>query len=296
MSAVYSIQRILGPGDRMPWLMVLAGLVALYAPSYWAASQGLWQTDEFGHAPLIIAVVLWLAWQVREAVMAAPRRPAMAAGWGLMALGLLCYAIGRVFTVSSVEFLSQIFVVAAALLLLRGWAALRAAWFVVFFLIFMVPLPGSLIDAITGPLKGWISAIVVDVLHGLGYPIARTGVMITIGQYQLLVADACSGLNSMFSLSALGTLYMYIVGRHSRIHNAVMLFAILPIAFAANIVRVTVLVLVTYHLGDEAGQGFLHGFAGVLLTLSALALFFALDFIMNLLSHSRRAVSSVVAP
>ena len=117
----------------------------------------------------------------------------------------------------------------------------------------------------------------VDVLYAAGYPIARTGVMITIGQYQLLVADACSGLNSMFSLSALGTLFMYIMGRKSRLHNGVMLAAILPIAFCANIVRVVALVLVTYHFGDEAGQGFLHGAAGMVLMLVALVGLIALD-------------------
>src|SRR5690606_20931584 len=132
---------------------------------------------------------------------------------------------------------------------------LRALWFPVLYFIFMVPLPGILVDAMTGPLKQWISVIVTQMLHAAGYPIGHTGVMISIGQYQLQVADACSGLNSMFSLTALGTLFMYIMNRRSRLHNVIMLASILPIAFASNIVRVIVLVLVTYHLGDEAGQG-----------------------------------------
>ena len=167
---------------------------------------------------------------------------------------------------------------ASTLLLLKGSAALRAAWFAVTYLIFMVPLPGTVVDAVTGPLKQWISAIVVDGLYAAGYPISRTGVVITIGQYQLLVADACSGLNSMVSLSALGTLIMYMIGRTGLLHNAVMLVAILPIAFVANLVRVMVLVLVTYHFGDEVGQGFLHGGAGVVLVLISLAALFGLDF------------------
>jgi hypothetical protein len=70
----------------------------------------------------------------------------------------------------------------------------------------MIPLPGIIVDAVTGPLKQWISVIVVELLYGVGYPIARNGVILTIGQYQMLVADACSGLHSMYSLSALGTL------------------------------------------------------------------------------------------
>ena len=180
---------------------------------------------------------------------------------------------------------------AALLLLLSGPGELRAAWFPVLYLIFLAPLPGSLVDAVTQPLKHWISVIVVESLHAVGYPIARSGVMITIGQYQLLVADACSGLHSMFSLAALGTLFMYVMDRPSRLHNAIMVATIVPIAFAANIVRVIVLVLVTYHLGDEAGQGFLHGAAGIVLMVVALLLFFAVDSALHVLLKRTRKPS-----
>jgi exosortase len=105
-------------------------------------------------------------------------------------------------------------------------------------------------------------------------------VVITIGQYQMLVADACSGLHSMFSLTALGTLFMYITARKSRLHNALMLASILPIAFVANVIRVIILVLVTYHFGDEAGQGFLHGAAGMVLMLVALVIIMAFDALL----------------
>ena len=108
----------------------------------------------------------------------------------------------------------------------------------------------------------------------------------------MLVADACSGLHSMYSLSALGTLFMYIMGRTSRLHNAIMVASILPIAFAANIVRVMILVLITYHLGDEAGQGFLHGTAGIVLMLVALACFFALDALLARILRRREPLAT----
>lgn len=256
---------------------MLIGIAAMYVPVYWRAANGLWQSDDFGHGPLILFVAIWLFWQSGERVLQAPIQPLHALGWPVLMLGLLFYVFGRITTASTLEFFSQLMVVAALLLLLKGPGALRAVWFAVFYLIFLVPLPGVLVDAATGPLKQWISYIVVDMLHSLGYPIARAGVTITIGQYQLLVADACSGLNSMISLSALGTLFMYLMARPSIAHNAVMAMAILPIAFFANIVRVVVLVLVTYHLGDEAGQGFLHGAAGIALMVVALIFFFAVD-------------------
>ncbi len=270
------------PRASLPWLVALGGYAVMYAPVYWNAAHGLWKTDENGHGPVILAVLAWLFWSRRRAIAEAPERPAPAPGWALFALGLLLYVFGRTFNMSSVEFFSQLPVVAAMLLLLKGPHALRAAWFPVLYLVFMVPLPATLVDAITGPLKQWISDIVETLLYAVGYPIARAGVILQIGQYQLLVADACSGLNSMFSLTALGTLFMYVMGRKSRAHNMAMLASILPIAFLANIVRVIILVLVTYHLGDEAGQGFLHGAAGIVLMLVALGIFFALDGLLRL--------------
>ncbi|MCZ7562780.1 MAG: exosortase [Burkholderiales bacterium] len=162
-------------------------------------------------------------------------------------------------------------------------------WFPLLFLVFMVPLPGVIVDAITGPLKQNVSLIAENLLYWTGYPVARTGVVLSVGPYQLLVADACSGLNSMYSLSALGGLYLYLMQYQSRWRNAILLGAILPIAFAANVIRVMILVLVTYHFGDAAGQGFLHGFAGMILFVIALVLLFVLDAVLGLFPALRTA-------
>jgi len=272
----------------LPWIVALAGFAAMYFPVYWWAANGIWQTDDHGHGPIILAVLVWLFWTLHKEILDAPHEPAPAIGWPLFGFGLLVYVAGRAFGISILELGSQIPVVAGLLLLLKGKKALRVAWFPVLYFIFMIPLPSVLVDAITGPLKQWISNIVETILFAVGYPISRTGVIISIGQYQLQVADACSGLHSMFSLSALGTLFMYIMDRKSRLHNGIMLLSILPIAFAANIIRVIVLVLVTYHLGDEAGQGFLHGTAGMVLLIAALLFFFLLDKILERVLDERK--------
>lgn len=286
------------PADRRSWLgapnagwaIALLGWAAMYLPVYWWAGNTLWQSDEHAHGPIVLAVLVWLLWSLREPLAQSPDEPVSGTGWGwpVLAFGLALYLLGRVLDFSIFVFGSQTFVLAGVLLILKGKRALSIAWFPIFYTIFMIPLPGVLVDALTGPLKQWISAIVENLLYGVGYPIARTGVVIQIGQYQMLVADACSGLNSMFSLSALGTVFMYLMARKSLLHNAIMLASILPIAFVANIVRVIILVLITYHLGDEAGQGFLHGAAGIVLMLVALVIFFLLDALLTWLLPSRR--------
>jgi exosortase len=145
----------------------------------------------------------------------------------------------------------------------------------------MIPLPNMLVDIVTGPLKQQISELAEMVLYWFGYPIARSGVTLSIGNYQLLVADACSGLHSMFSLSAMGLLYLYIMQYRSWVRNGVLIASLLPIAFFANTVRVIILVLITYYFGDETGQGFIHEFAGILLFLVSILFLFAFDNLLG---------------
>ena len=163
------------------------------------------------------------------------------------------------------------------MLLLRGPRQLRGAAFPLFFMIFLIPLPATFVDAITQPLKLAVSSAATTILFGVGYPIARTGVILQIGQYQLLVADACAGLHTLFSLEAMGLLYLNVVRHTSVLRNIALAILIVPISFTANVIRVMVLALITYYFGDEAGQGFLHGFAGMVLFMTALIFIIATD-------------------
>jgi exosortase B len=286
MSAVFE-SKPSETASRLEWLPVLAGLLLLYIPTFYGAATGFWQGSENAHGPIILAVIGWLFWDKRAALFATRFDRALASGFAILTIGLLLYVVGRSQEIALIEIGALAPILAGVLLAMRGWPALRVLWFPIFFIAFMVPLPGILVDGLTGPLKQHVSQIAEQLLYAAGYPIARNGVMLTVGQYQLLVADACSGLNSMFSLSALGALFMYVTARASLLHNAIMLASILPIAFAANIIRVLVLILITYHFGDEAGQGFLHGAAGIVLLMVALAILFLLDSVLARLIKPR---------
>jgi len=269
-----------GGNQRLDWLPPLAGLLALYVPVFYGLAAGFWQEDEGAHGPIILAVIVWLIWQRRSILFAAPARSAPVAGFAALIFGLLCYVLGRSQDIALFEIGGLIPILVGVVLAMRGWPALRALWFPILFVIFMIPLPGTFVDALTGPLKQSVSEFAESALFAAGYPIGRSGVVLTIGQYQLLVADACSGLNSMFSLSALGLLFMYLTARASLLHNLIMLASILPIAFAANLVRVLLLMLITYHFGDAAGQGFLHGATGIVLLMTALSILLGLDAVL----------------
>ncbi len=269
-----SVQRLVGPG------LLLAGWLFLFAPVYWTAVDKTWANEDQGHGPLILGVTAWLVWQLRHELTELDSRPHLGAGWFALGLGCALYLLGQALEFPIFQFLSQVPVFAGLMLLYKGTAGLRTAWFPAVFLLFMVPLPGMLVDASTQSLKQSISVVVTELFHVFGYPISRTGVTIAVGQYQLLVADACSGLHSIFSLSALGSLYMYIMRRPGWLHNAIMLALIVPTAYAANIVRVAVLIIITFHAGEEAGRGFLHGFAGMVLLVVSLLILFSVDSLL----------------
>lgn len=280
-------------GRQADWVFPLLGLAVMYLPAYWSAAQTIWQSDEHAHGPMVLLVALALFWTRRRPLSSTESPAAGSRGWPLLVCGLMAYVAARTLSSSVLMFASQPLVVAGSLLLLKGTRGLRWVWFPVFYLVFMIPMPSVVIDAATGPLKQAISVIAETALYAVGYPIARSGVIISIGQYQMLIADACSGLHSMLSLTALGSLFLYLTARPSWWHNALMAAAILPIAFVANVIRVIALVLVTYHFGDEAGQGFLHGAAGIVLMLAALAALFSLDALLWAVRPQRRA-SAVV--
>ena len=261
--------------------LLLAGCAALVLPVAWDWSQGAWLRETQGHEPLILGISAWLVWRQREALAALPAAGTRWPGLALFGLAMTVYLGGRWLGMFRLELTALLLVPAALLLYFKGAAALRLTWFAFFFLLFAIPLPFSLVLAVTGPLKAAVSYVAAHALSALGYPVGLSGVVITVGQYQLLVNEACAGLQTMFTLEAMGLLYASLMNHSSVLRNTLLAIAVVPIAFCANVVRVMVLALVTYHFGDAAGQGFLHGFAGMVLFLVALVLVISVDALLG---------------
>lgn len=258
------------------WWPVWLGLALLFLPTFADLFTGAWIGEEQGHGPMIFALALWLIYRKWHEVAQLP--PASSsAGWAVLAVGLALYLLGRSQHILMFEIGAILVVLAAVVLVKRGSRALRILWFPFFFMLFMVPLPSELVAALTMPMKMAVSWATEHLLFAAGYPIGRSGVVLQIGQYQLLVADACAGLQTLLTLEALGLFYLNLMRHPSAIRNVGLALLIIPISFCANVVRVIVLTLVTYYLGDAAGQGFLHGFAGMVLFVTALALILAVD-------------------
>ena len=269
--------------SAMPeWWPILLGLFALYVPTFYDAANGLWTDEEQAHGPIILALSLWLIYrQWPEMMEKSEGKHTSAIGWLVFSIALVLYIIGRSQQIMIFELGSFIWMLVAILLVKRGSQALKALWFPLFFMLFMIPLPGQLVSILTMPMKMAVSYMAENILYWADYPIARNGVILQIGQYQLLVAEACAGLQTLLTLEALGLFYLNLVRRTSVFRNVTLAILIVPISFTANVIRVIVLTLVTYHYGDAAGQGFLHGFAGMVLFVSALILILSVDTLLQ---------------
>tara|TARA_R110001583_G_scaffold149274_1_gene301238 strand:+ start:28351 stop:30027 length:1677 start_codon:yes stop_codon:yes gene_type:complete len=264
------------------WLCILGALSFLYAPSFHDLITGIWRSDQQAHGPIVAGVSLWLVVRKWPSFWRLPgQHDDRALGAAVTLVGMVAFALGRSQGVYLLEIGSLVWVLAGIAISAKGRKALSVMAFPLFFMLFMIPLPASLVDAVTQPMKMVVSYISEHVLYWAGYPVARSGVILTIGQYKLLVADACAGLHSLFTLEALGLLYMNVVRHPSLARNLVLAITIVPISITANVIRVMTLVLITYYLGDDAGQGFLHDFSGMVLFLSALALITAIDAVIG---------------
>jgi exosortase B len=271
------------------WLPILLGMLAMYAPTFHDLFSGLWITEGQAHGPVILALSIWLIhrqWPLMRNEKAS--RPGFFAGWTIFVVALVLYILGRSQQLMLFELGSFIWVLAAILLIKRGSSALKVMWFPLFFMLFMIPLPGIVVTTLTMPMKMAVSYVTANILFWADYPIARNGVMLQIGQYQLLVADACAGLQTLLTLESLGLFYLNVVRHTSIFRNVALAILIVPISFAANVIRVITLTLITYYFGDESGQGYLHGFAGMVLFLSALILILGVDSLLQLIAKVRR--------
>ncbi len=281
--------RALSSGSISFWLALL-GIAAMLVPTVVTMAREHWTTEEGVHGPIILATGLWLIWRER-AVIAAEARPLSSWLWvpPMIVLGAI-WVFARTFGVESVETSSIYLFLLLTGLAYWGPAVMKKLWFPAIYLAFLIIPPGSLIVDLTQPLKIWISMSATELLHSFGYPVAHTGAIIQVGQYQLLVATACAGLMSIISLTAIGLLYVHLNWNSNLRRAAILMLAIVPIAVFANLVRVIILILLTYYSGSSVAQGFMHEAAGLITFAVSLGGMFAADSLLSFVIRDRETI------
>lgn len=274
--------------SRVSLILLAIGILSIAAPTFVSLAGDAWSRDDGVHGPIVLATGVWLIWRRWDEIVAQAVRGATSLAILALVLSLVVYTFGRAFDFLSLEVFAMLGAGLAIAYSLVGLRVLQALWFPIFYLLFLVPMPGWFIDQITAPLKEFVSYSAEGLLSNAGYAIVRQGVVLYIDQYQLLVKDACAGLNSLFSLTSISLFYIYLRHNASWQYALFLVLWIIPIAVVANILRVIVLVLITHYFGEEAAQGFLHNSAGMFMFVVALLGIFGLDSLFSLLLKPER--------
>ena len=270
-------------GWQIATLLALAGL--LYAPILVRLVQQWWSDPNFSHGFFVPAFSAFVVWQDRSRLAAIRPSPS---NWGLAVILIsLCTLILGVFGAELFLSRTSLLMLATGMILFfLGWEFLRAIMFPLLFLVLMVPIPAIVFSQITFPLQILASKLSATVLPFFGVPVFREGNVINLPAMPLEVAEACSGIRSLLSLTTLAIMYGYLLEKRVAIRVALALASV-PIAVAANGLRIVGTGLLVQYWDPEKAEGFFHAFSGWLIFVVSLLMLFALHRALNLFGESR---------
>jgi exosortase len=264
-----------GAGRLLRPAVTVGILGAALGWAYWSTIVGLW--DEWRDDPnysvgqLVPLAALYLLWDDRRGLHACHVGPCW---WGLAVLvvGQLARFLGLLFLYQSAERYALVLTVAGLVLLVAGRQILWRTRWVLVFLLLMVPLPGRIHNAVSGPLQRYATSGTVFVLEVLGADVTRAGnVLLLSEETSVGIADACSGLRMLTAFVVVSAVLAFVVER-PRWQRTVLLASSIPIAIACNIVRLIATVGLYVLIDSSTAEHFFHDFAGVTMMPLAIAI------------------------
>jgi exosortase len=286
MAEVSSVSQIL-QSERMPvrppadvgkvmplWqFAVLAALgLWLYGPTLARLAAQWWHDPNFSHGFFVPLFSAFVVWQQRHPLARLRLQPAWT-GLGVLVLAFCVLIVGQMGAELFLARLSFLLFASGLIVLFLGWNFFRALLFPVAFLLLMIPIPAIVFNQITFPLQILASRVAAETLPWLGVPVLREGNVISLPTMALEVAEACSGIRSLMSLTTLAIIYGYLMDRSTSM-RVLLAVASVPIAVAANSLRIVGTgVLVQYWDPDKA-QGFFHIFSGWLIFVVSLVMLY----------------------
>lgn len=254
-------------------------LLAVYAPALYDLVQDWWYDPNYSHGFLIPLVSIGLVWKKRELLASLPKSRDLR-GLVLLAMAMALFIVANgaaeYFTVR----FSFVLSILGLTLYLFGPAVVRATWFAIFFLLFMIPLPYVIYYAATFPMQALATKVAVGALNALGMNAIRQGNIIHITGHTLEVAEACSGIRSLVSLLALGAIYAY-TSQKRFIAQALLFLSTIPIAVIGNVFRVLVTSIAVAAVTDQVTEEPLHSIMGLIVFVVAFILLFVFGAILR---------------
>ncbi len=267
---------------RLPWwqLAAMAALLLwLYAVTLDHLARQWWHDPNFSHGFFVPVFSGFVLWQERQRLAWIRLRPSW---WGLLflGLGLVLLVVGQMGAELFLSRTSLLLVLGSLTVLFLGWSFFRAVLFPWAFLLLMIPIPAIVFNQITFPLQLLASQLASGVLSALGVPVLREGNVIVLSAMALEVAEACSGIRSLMSLATLAIIYGYLMERRI-VTRVVLAVAALPIAVAANSLRIVGTGLLVQYWDPDKAEGFFHLFSGWLIFVVSLFMLYFLHLLIR---------------
>ena len=216
-----------------------------------------WLTDPYySHGFLVLIVSGFIAWRnIREHKN--PEYAPFKSGILIFAFGLILYVIGFIKLFPFLTAISFLFTTSGLILYFYGKPLMRAFLFPIAFLIFAIPLPFVFLEKVAYILQSLSAYYPALIIEMLGIPVTRVGAEIQLTDASFVIGLPCSGMNSLISLLALVTIFIYIL--KCPLYKKITLLCLsIPIAILANILRITSLLLIANAYGAETANGFFH--------------------------------------
>lgn len=278
-------------------LVILAALLVLTASIYDSVLVEMaaqwWDNPDYSHGMLVPLVSLFYIWEKRTQFMRSVMSPDYR-GLLLLLAGLGLLSLGNAGSEYFLMRLSLIMTIAGLVAVIFGTEALLTLRFPIGFLVFMIPLPAIIFNAVAFPLQLFAAQTAAFCLKVAQIPVLREGNLIYLASSSMDVTEACSGIRSLMSLMALGTLFAYITQKRTW-KRVLMVFSTLPIAILANASRVTGTGLLAQFVGEEAAQGFYHTFTGWLVFIFAFTMLLFMGFIFSRFPDRKTEVEAAVS-
>jgi exosortase len=259
---------------------ILGGLVMwLYWPVLVPMAWQWYADSNYSHGMIVPLLVAYFVWERRQRLLAlAPGSSWI--GFALLLMGIGALLIGHIGAELFLQRSSLLMVIAGLVWFVLGRKALQVCSFPIAFLIFMIPLPAIVLNAVAFPLQLFAAQVATTCLIALEIPVLREGNLIFLASSTLEVAEACSGIRSLLSLLALGTVYAYFT-ESVMWKRWVLVVAAVPVAIAANVFRVAGTGILAQYFGEDAAQGFYHEFSGWLVFVVAFVLFLGIATLLR---------------
>ena len=246
-----------------------------------------WQDPNFSHGFLVPLFSAYLVWTNRQALRTTRIEPSWI-GVAIVALGLAVLLLGIYGAELSLSRISFLIVLTGIVLAFGGPHMLKEQRFALLVLLLAIPIPAILFNQITLPLQTLAAKTASSMLPLFGIPVLREGNVIMLPSMSLEVAEACSGIRSLMSLFTISIFYGYFL-ETSTTKRVILAIASVPIAIAANALRILGTGLCVQYWNPEKALGFFHEFSGWLIFVVSLFCLFIVHRLMGLRFHRRRA-------